>query len=163
MYQKAYVEFFCSPETLAHLMQRIDSKHSTLTYHAVDVTGNSYTNNKGGVTAVTWGVWPNQEIKQPTVVDPSAFLVWKQEAFKLWLDRWASLYDEDSESYELIHKIHDNYFLVNLVDNDFVAGDLFSVFRDLKPFVEEKKMAQSPVESKTEENKVIAVDVKKSN
>ena len=169
VYQKAYVEFFCSPETLAHLMQRIDSKHSTLTYHAVDVTGNSYTNNKGGVTAVTWGVWPNQEIKQPTVVDPSAFLVWKQEAFKLWLDRWASLYDEDSESYELVHKIHDNYFLVNLVDNDFVAGDLFSVFRDLKPFVEEKKMAQSPVESKTVEeklvvvDKVIAVDVKKSN
>ena len=164
VYQKAYVEFFCSPETLALLMQRIDSKHPSLTYHAVDVTGNSYTNNKGGVTAVTWGVWPNQEIKQPTVVDPAAFLVWKQEAFKLWLDRWASLYDEDSESYELIHRIHDNYFLVNLVDNDFVAGDLFSVFDDLKFSVDAK---MSEVESKVIEAKVVDAvssdDVKKSN
>ena len=152
VYQKSYVEFFCSPETLALLMSRIDAKHPSLTYHAVDVSGNSYTNNKGGVTAVTWGVWPNQEIKQPTVVDPSAFMVWKQEAFKLWLDRWASLYDEDSESYDLIHRIHDNYFLVNLVDNDFVAGNLFSVFGDLKCILKSEPKPQSKViESKVKE------------
>ena len=82
----------------------------------------------------------------------------------MWLDRWASLYDEDSESYELIHRIHDNYFLVNLVDNDFVAGDLFSVFDDLKFSVEAK---MSEVESKVIEAKVVDAvssdDVKKSN
>ena len=33
---------------------------------------------------------------------------------------------------ELIHKIHDTYFLVNLVDNDFLHGvNLFEMFEKL--------------------------------
>ncbi|CAI5722244.1 unnamed protein product [Peronospora destructor] len=32
-----------------------------------------------------WGVFPNKEILQPTIVDSSSFLVWKDEAFALWL------------------------------------------------------------------------------
>ena len=31
----------------------------------------------------------------------------------------------------LIHDVHDSFFLVNLVDHDFVAGDLFAVFDKL--------------------------------
>jgi len=135
VYQKAYVEFFASPETLNALMTEVDKSHPSLIYHAIDVHGNSYTNNKGGASAVTWGVWPNTEIKQPTVVDPSAFVVWKEEAFKLWLDKWGSLYDEDSDSYALIHNIYNTFFLVNIVDHDFVKGDIFSVFECL-PTVE---------------------------
>jgi methylenetetrahydrofolate reductase (NADPH) len=73
-----------------------------------------------GVQAITWGVFPAKEIIQPTVVDPDAFLAWKAEAFALWIGQWANLYDEDSFAFELIHRIHDSYFLVNLVDNDFV-------------------------------------------
>jgi len=42
----------------------------------------------------------------------------QDEAFALWLERWASLYEEGSESHDLIHDIHDTFFLVNLVDND---------------------------------------------
>ena len=33
---------------------------------------------------MTWGVFPGQEIQQPTVVDAQAFLAWKDEAFALW-------------------------------------------------------------------------------
>lgn len=34
--------------------------------------------NLKGVAAVTWGVWPGSQIKQPTVVDPDVFCnVWK--------------------------------------------------------------------------------------
>lgn len=137
VYQKAYIEFFASPSVLSALIKEIKTRQPTLTYHAVDVRGNSYTNNSGGVTAVTWGVWPNEEVKQPTVVDPTAFMVWKKEAFQLWLDQWASLYDEDSASHSLIHSIHDSYFLINVVDHDFVNGNLLDFFENLPTIVAE--------------------------
>lgn len=127
VYQKAYVEFFCSAQILSCLMNEMKNNRHTLTYHAVDRNGNSYSNNLESATAVTWGVWPKSEIKQPTVVDPVAFLSWKDECFSLLLT-WADIYPEDSVSAGLIHTIYDDYFLVNIVDNDFVNGDLFSLF-----------------------------------
>jgi hypothetical protein len=70
-------------------------------------------------------------VLQPTVVDPEAFMVWKDEAFNLWLEQWASIYDDESLSYELMHTIHDTYMLVNVVDNNFQNGDLFSIFDEI--------------------------------
>lgn len=32
---------------------------------------------------LTWGVFPNCEILQPTIFDPDTFHVWKNEAFKV--------------------------------------------------------------------------------
>jgi methylenetetrahydrofolate reductase (NADPH) len=80
------------------------------------------------VNAVTWGVFPGREIIQPTVVDPSSFMIWKDEAFRLWLDDWADLYAKDSDSYKIIQRIYDEYYLVNVVENDYVAGKLFDYF-----------------------------------
>ena len=78
---------------------------------------------------MTWGVFPGREVIQPTVVDPEAFMVWKDEAFSLWLQPWAAIYDDESLSFELLHRVHDSYFLVNIVDNDFVGdNDLFGLF-----------------------------------
>lgn len=31
----------------------------------------------GGGNAVTWGVFPGQEIAQPTIIDRDSFLAWK--------------------------------------------------------------------------------------
>eukprot|EP00941_MAST-03F_sp_MAST-3F-sp1_P004166 g4166.t1 len=131
VYQKAYVEFLCSAKSLALLMNEIEVNRPSLTYHAVDRAGNSYANHSETATAVTWGVWPKSEVKQPTVVDPVSFLSWKDECFALLLT-WAQIYPEESTSSDLIYNIYDNYFLVNIVDNDFVQGDLFSVFDCLK-------------------------------
>ncbi len=112
------------------------------------------------VNAVTWGVFPNKQIIQPTVVDIDSFMAWKvshvcaavmrimcwlddvnhvlittympcslqDEAFALWLSQWQSIYDSGSSSHALIQEIHDTYFLVNMVDNDYVHGDIFAVF-----------------------------------
>lgn len=44
---------------------------------------------------------------------------WQDEAFALWIEQWAKLYEEESPSRMIIQYIHDNYYLVNLVDNDF--------------------------------------------
>ena len=58
-----------------------------------------------GVNAVTWGVFKGLEIKQPTVVDHQAFLIWKDEAFGSWIDVWGIIYGVDSESYKFLEKI----------------------------------------------------------
>ncbi|XP_039210945.1 methylenetetrahydrofolate reductase-like [Crotalus tigris] len=81
--------------------------------------------------AVTWGIFPGREIIQPTVVDPVSFMYWKDEAFALWIEQWAKLYEEESPSRMIIQYIHDNYYLVNLVDNDFpIESCLWQVLED---------------------------------
>ena len=122
VYQKAYLEFFLAPEQVPPLLGALEASES-LTYHAIDRSGAAYS-NCDTVNAVTWGVFPGGEVRQPTIVDPRSFEVWKDEAFDLWLSSWAAVYEEDSESRRLLQRIHDTYFLVNVVDNDYVDGDL---------------------------------------
>ncbi len=127
VYQKAYVEFFARPEVVSAIM-KVASKpqFASVRYMAVDCKGNTYANGRpGGATAVTWGVFPGREVVQPTVVDPEAFHVWKEEAFGLWRQVWANAYDEDSTSYALLHDMANKYFLINIVENDYVAGDIW--------------------------------------
>jgi len=135
VYQKAYVEFFTSAKKLRKLMDCLEEPQfagRSLVYHAVDHKGNTYSNAKEmRACAVTWGVFPGKEVIQPTVVDPDTFLVWKDEAFALWVRGWASIYEDDTPSYELLHDMHDKYFLVNIVDNDFIDGDIFDLFDKL--------------------------------
>ena len=75
--------------------------------------------------AVTWGVFPAAEIRQPTVVDFNSFMAWKDEAFSLW-GEWSSIYAEGTESRKLIESVSDTYYLVNIVDDNFVCGDLLN-------------------------------------
>ena len=128
VYQKAYVEFFARPELVSAIMEvAARPAFAAVRYMAVDAKGNSYTNSTASsATAVTWGVFPGREVVQPTVVDPAAFQVWREEAFGLWRNVWASAYDEDSETHALLHDIASKYYLVNVVDNDFMGGDVWA-------------------------------------
>ncbi|KAJ1654780.1 methylenetetrahydrofolate reductase (NAD(P)H) met13 [Dispira simplex] len=131
VYQKAYLEFFVSPEALAKLESRL-RQSPAITYHAVNRTGHLKTNTAcDDPNAVTWGVFPGQEIKQPTIVEGLSFVAWKDEAFELWR-LWADLYPKDSSSHQLIKGITDSWYLVNIVDNDFQkpVGAIFEIFRD---------------------------------
>ncbi len=128
IYQKAYVEFFTSKENLLALLERVKETPS-ISIHAISAAGDSHsTLDDQAVSAVTWGVFPGREIIQPTVVDSKSFKIWKDEAFDLWLDEWRALYAKDSESWNLISRIHGDYFLVNVVENDFVNGDIYKLF-----------------------------------
>jgi len=130
VYQKAYVEFFTSRQNLEKLL-KLFPKYPSLTYQAVNIKDERYGNLKG-ISAVTWGVWPSSEIKQPTVVDPNVFLeIWKDEAFALWESQWGNLYSEDNESHLLIKKIANEYFLVNIVDNNYITGNIFAIFEEV--------------------------------
>jgi methylenetetrahydrofolate reductase (NADPH) len=77
------------------------------------------------------GVFPSMEILQPTIVDFESFVAWKKEAFSLWKVDWGSIYDKESESYKLIENIVSDSFLVNIVDNDFIDGNIFNIFDDV--------------------------------
>lgn len=56
----------------------------------------------------------------------------QDEAFALWIEQWAKLYEDESPSRMIIKYIHDNYFLVNLVDNDFpLENCLWQVISDM--------------------------------
>jgi len=131
VYQKAYVEFFCSPEKLNAVVEK-SASNSSLTYIAVNSKGETRSNiGPSNVNAVTWGVFPGKEVIQPTVVDPVSFMVWKDEAFQTWDEEWASLYPEGEPSTKVLSEIKSSYFLVSMVDNDYIHGDLFSVFAAL--------------------------------
>ena len=124
IYQKAYLEFFTSKDKLDRLLKSIGSKEN-ISYEAINISGDLITNlPENNAMAVTWGVFPNKEIIQPTIVDTRSFLIWKDEAFSLWMNDWASIYEPKSGSYKLIKEIYDTYYLVNIVDNDYVDGEL---------------------------------------
>jgi methylenetetrahydrofolate reductase (NADPH) len=120
VYQKAYLEFFTSEENVDCLKQVLKD-HPNVNYHIVNCKLDfDYTNcDEQQPIAVTWGIFPGKEVVQPTVVDPCAFKIWKDEAFSLWRDKWSCLYEENSKSRQLLQYIMDTYCLVNLVDNDF--------------------------------------------
>ncbi|XP_076325548.1 methylenetetrahydrofolate reductase (NADPH) isoform X2 [Tachypleus tridentatus] len=120
VYQKAYLEFFTCKQNVDALKEVLPN-YSLVNYHIINNSGEEdYTNcHKHMPVAVTWGVFPGKEIIQPTVVDPVSFKVWKDEAFGLWTEQWAKLYPENSPSRQLLYSISQDYYLVNLVDNDF--------------------------------------------
>ena len=52
----------------------------------------------------------------------------QDEAFALWRTHWGNIYPANSRSRQIIDTFSDTYYLVNLVDNDFVKGNcLFEV------------------------------------
>ncbi|KAF9187149.1 hypothetical protein BGZ51_001531 [Haplosporangium sp. Z 767] len=75
-----------------------------------------------GSNAVTWGVFPGKEIIQPTVIEKVSFLAWRDEAFEIWRE-WEHLYPKGSDSQKLLHRIGHDYWLVNVVHNDFSDED----------------------------------------
>jgi len=124
VYQKAYLEFFTSKDKLDKLLETMDFLDN-ISFQAINKSGDLISNlPKNNVNAVTWGVFPGQEIMQPTIVDTRSFLIWKDEAFSLWIDDWANIYDTKSESYKLLNEVYNTYYLVNIVDNNFVDGDM---------------------------------------
>ncbi|KAL7746264.1 methylenetetrahydrofolate reductase (NAD(P)H) met13 [Sorochytrium milnesiophthora] len=135
VYQKAYLEFFVSPRRLRVLLEHIHY-NPNVTYHAVNRQGDLRTNHDSdNPIAVTWGVFPGKEVIQPTIVDVNSFLAWKDEAFDLWA-QWQGLYargaaeadplkspgtppSQHTQSADLIRRIADSWYLVNIVHNDF--------------------------------------------
>ena len=132
VYQKAYLELLVFPSVFETVMERLDA-NKNLTYYAVNQKGDLLTNTKDeGPNAVTWGIFPNREIVQPTIVETVSFLAWKDEAFRLGQD-WSKCYPAGSASRKLIETIIGECYLVNIVNNDFhQTHEIFKVFDGLE-------------------------------
>jgi methylenetetrahydrofolate reductase (NADPH) len=66
VYQKAYFECFVSPDKANRLTQMVGN-HPSINMYAINNSGQEFRVGveEGGVTALTWGVFPNREILQP--------------------------------------------------------------------------------------------------
>lgn len=143
VYQKQYLEFFCHKDIIVKLLQTIDEYNNNqgdassaiISYYAVDLKGNLTTNcNDDDINAVTWGVFPGEEILQPTIVEKTSFLAWKDEVYRLFSE-WrkvltsnlADVKDEDKKNLHKFEKLmtefSEDYVLCNLVNNDFIDSN----------------------------------------
>jgi methylenetetrahydrofolate reductase (NADPH) len=77
VYQKAYMEFFASPESFDSLITHIE-RDPGISYYVINKRGDLRTNTTSdGPNAVTWGVFPGKEVVQPTIVEAISFMAWK--------------------------------------------------------------------------------------
>ena len=132
VYQKAYLELLIFPSVIDKVLERLEA-NKNLTYYAVNRNGELKTNTKDeGPNAVTWGIFPNREVVQPTIVETVSFLAWKDEAFRLGED-WSRCYPAGSGTRRLIQTIMDQCWLINIVNNDFHENSgIFEVFDGLE-------------------------------
>lgn len=149
VYQKQYLEFLVRKDKLKELLDIVE-KHNAkdtyglITYYAVDKSGNLHTNSKNDdINAVTWGVFPGEEILQPTIVEKVSFLAWKDEVYSL-LDEWITIFhskaitdivpeDKINKFDDLIKSFGENFVLCNFVNNDFTSDNnvMFNLLNSL--------------------------------
>lgn len=86
VFQKAFVEFFATEDHLKALQQRVadagaerqDDEAGWITFLAGNRKGDFVTNmHEGDVNAVTWAVFPGQEIVQSTIIEEESFKAWR--------------------------------------------------------------------------------------
>ena len=119
--QKGYLEFLMPKSRLASLLACIQS-HPGVSYQVVssdmmvDLTN---LEDRDQALALSWAVFPGQELVIPAIAQPRLFPVWSQEVFRLLEAGWGGLYPEDSGARAVIRDVAANYLHVWLVDNDF--------------------------------------------
>ena len=81
---------------------------------------------------MTWGVFPRREMCSRRLSIAQLFVSWRDEAFALWKTQWADLYPAESASRAPLQQIHDTYYLVSIVDNDFMNREhIFAIFDEV--------------------------------
>lgn len=120
VFQKSFVEFFVKDEAEARrIYDEVAKQDGQVTMYAGDRKGGFITNvTEDSVNAVTWAVFPGQEIVQSTIIEQVSFLAWKEEAFEIWTE-WARLFPMHSVSRKLIDGIADNAWLISLIHHDY--------------------------------------------
>ncbi|KAI9276058.1 methylenetetrahydrofolate reductase-domain-containing protein [Sporodiniella umbellata] len=81
VYQKAFVEFFVSDQIFKALTERL-SKIKSITWFSTNRKGDFLSNvsHPDAQCTVTWGVFPEKEIIQPTIIEKASFESWKVRA-----------------------------------------------------------------------------------
>jgi len=129
VFQKSFVEFFCSEKDLKAIENKVGEKgEGWVHYYAANSKGDCISNvPEDGRNAVTWGVFSGQELIQTTIIERQSFLAWKEEAFGIWAD-WASFYRPDSPERKLLERVHDELWLVSVIHHDFKGVEALWTF-----------------------------------
>lgn len=125
VFQKAYVEFFVPESEVQRLTQKLVSlaRGGRISMYASNRKGDYTTNTpKDAVNAVTWAVFPGQEIVQSTIIEEISFQAWKEEAFDIWRE-WSLLYPRHSPARKLLDDVSENWWLVSLIHHDYKDAD----------------------------------------
>ncbi|KAI3604823.1 methylenetetrahydrofolate reductase [Moniliophthora roreri] len=124
VYQKAFVEFFCDADGVDEIEKKVEEKGGGwVSWFAGSFSGEIRSNMpEDGRNAVTWGVFPGQEIVQTTTIEKEGFGSWKEEAFSIWL-KWASYYPPQSAERALLDKVRREKWLVSVVHHDYKDKD----------------------------------------
>lgn len=156
VYQKQYLELLIPVGKLATLIERIDALnqsegYQSLTYYATGANEAACKSNvdcsQTVINAVTWGCFPGSEVSQPTIVEKTSFLAWKDELYAI-LSKWSKVLTnagaDSEEEEEAVSKLNtasgafvlslvDSYALVNIVDNNYMRQSdcIFSLFDNL--------------------------------
>ncbi|KAL4244857.1 methylenetetrahydrofolate reductase family protein [Abortiporus biennis] len=120
VYQKCFVEFFVEESDVESIEKKVrDEGGGWVDYFAGNLKGDFKTNtSEGGRDAVTWGVFPGQEIAQSTIIEKESFLAWKDEAFGIWAE-WGSFYPPESPQRRLLDAVREKRWLVTIIHHDF--------------------------------------------
>ena len=147
VYQKAFVEFFCTDEMADALEKRVrEHGHGVVDLLMAQADGGEEEGHgfvectQGDRNAVTWGVFPAQEIAQSTLIEAESFLSWKvrpifllcmeygahecvqDEAFATW-SAWAALFPPDAPERTLLERVRKKRWLVNVTHHDYKDAD----------------------------------------
>lgn len=117
VYQKAFVELFISPESWKGLKPKLEDSDS-VGYYIGDSKGGFDSSMDGQSSAVTWGVFPDREVLQTTIIEEESFRAWRDEAFSIWVE-WCKLYKKGTPTYNLLKQVHDEWLLVTVVCHDY--------------------------------------------
>lgn len=120
VFQKGFVEFFAERLDVEKIERKVKQEgQGWVDYFAGNIQGECRSNvPDDGRNAVTWGVFPGQEVTQTTIIERESFLSWKDEAFSIWAE-WASFYRPGSDERNLLDSIQNERWLVSLVHHDY--------------------------------------------
>lgn len=120
VFQKSFVEFFCEESDVTMIEEMIRMKgNDCVHYFAGNFKGDCRSNvPENGRNAVTWGVFPGQEVVQTTIIERESFLSWKEEAFSIW-NEWSMFYRPNSAERNILEGVRDNRWLVSVVHHDY--------------------------------------------
>lgn len=119
VYQKAYVEMFVAKDDWKNnLLPKLTASPDVSWYVADqgDYFESSLSCQESN--CVTWGVFPDKQIVQTTIIGEDSFKAWKDEGFEIWKE-WMLLYPKGSDSAKLIQSILDNYYLTTIVYHNY--------------------------------------------
>lgn len=125
VYQKAFVEMFIHKRQWESILKpKLDHYgRRKVSYYVGDSDGDFETNlDEASSNVVTWGVFPNSQVIQTTIIEEESFKAWRDEAFSIWSE-WAKIFPKNTPTNNFLKQIHSDYCIISIVHHDFIEID----------------------------------------